>query len=133
MEKEIVVDNEFITLWYYPETKIIHHQFHKFAHGQTFRDALAAGAESLKKNMAQKWLSDDRKNTVVNEEDLQWTSTVWRPMVTNAGWKYWAIVLPEKAVGKMNMNRIIEDYANTGVTVQVFRDPDDGLKWLKDQ
>ena len=133
MEKEIVIDNEFITVWYYPETKIIHHQFHKFAHGQTFRDALAAGAESLKKNGAQRWLSDDRKNTVVNDEDLQWTSTVWRPLVTNAGWKYWAIVLPEKAVGKMNMNRIIEDYADTGVTVQLFSDPDDGLKWLKDQ
>ena len=71
MDKEIVVDNEFITVWYYPETKIIHHQFHKFVHGQTFRDALTAGAESLKKNRAQKWLSDDRKNTVVNGKSVE--------------------------------------------------------------
>lgn len=133
MEKETVLENEFITVWYHSDTKIIHHQFHKFAHGQALRDALSAGAETLKKNGAKKWLSDDRKNTVVNDEDLQWTSTVWRSMVTKAGWKYWAIVLPEKAVGKMNMNRIIADYANTGVTVQLFSDPDDGLKWLEDQ
>ncbi|MFC1884522.1 hypothetical protein ACFL2O_07115 [Thermodesulfobacteriota bacterium] len=133
MSKTVIFDDEFITVWYYPEDKIIHHQFHKYTQGQTLRDAFSAGAEILEKNRAQKWLSDDRLSSVINEEDMKWTSTVWRPLVTKAGWKYWALVLPEKAVGKLNMNRIIKDYANTGVTVKTFSEPDEGLKWLKDQ
>ena len=133
MEKDTIVDNENMTLWYYPDTKIVHHEFHQFTKGQTLRDGLSAGAEVLEKKMAQKWLSDDRKNTVISTEDMEWTATVWRPRVIKAGWKYWALVLPEKTIGKMNMNRIIKDYADTGVTVQVFNNTDDAMQWLKAQ
>ena len=133
MEKKVILDNEFMTLWYHPDKKIIHHEFHKFTQGETLRDCLSAGAEQMEFKGAQKWLSDDRKNTVVGEDDMKWTSTVWRPRVIKAGWKYWALVLPEKTIGKMNMNRIIKDYGETGVTVQAFSDPDEALKWLEAQ
>ena len=129
----MILDNEFMTLWYHPDKKIIHHEFHKFTQGETLRDCLSAGAEQMEFKGAQKWLSDDRKNTVVGEDDMKWTSTVWRPRVIKAGWKYWALVLPEKTIGKMNMNRIIKDYGETGVTVQAFSDPDEALKWLEAQ
>ena len=133
MEKQVILDNEFITLWFHPDSKIIHHEFHKFTQGQTLRDCLSTGAEQMELKKANKWLSDDRKNTVVGEDDMKWTSTVWRPRVIKAGWKYWALVLPEKTIGKMNMQRIIKDYAETGVTVQAFNNPDEALKWLESQ
>jgi hypothetical protein len=87
----------------------------------------------LENNHAQKWLSDDRKNSVITEEDKKWTATEWRPKVIQAGWKYWAIVLPEKIVGQMSMKRIIEEYAKTGVTVSIFDDPEKALLWLESQ
>ena len=31
------------------------------------------------------------------------------------------------------MKRIIEEYANTGVTIQTFSDPDEAMKWLEAQ
>jgi len=133
MDKELILDNEYITLWYYPQKKIVHHEFHKFAYGKTFQDALSAGAAILEKKGAQKWLSDDRKNTVLGKDDMNWTATVWRPRVIKAGWKYWAIVLPEKILGQMAMKRIIEEYANTGVTVKMFSDPDEAMRWLETQ
>jgi hypothetical protein len=133
MEKQAIVDNENMTLWYYPETNIIYHQFHKFTQGKMLRDGLIVGAETLEKNKVQKWLSDDRKNSVMGKEDMDWGATVWRPRVIKGGWKYWALVLPEKAIGQLNMKQIIKQYADTGVTVQVFENPDEALKWLEDQ
>jgi hypothetical protein len=133
MDKEVVLDNEYMTVWYHPGKKIIHHQFHKFTYGKLFQDGLSAGAAILEKNSAKKWLSDDRKNTAIGKEDMQWTATVWRPRVIKAGWKYWALVLPEKVVGQMVMKRIIKEYADTGVTVNLFSDPGEAMKWLEAQ
>jgi|SRR4030042_276196 hypothetical protein len=133
MDKEVVLNNEFITVWYYPQKKIVHHEFHKFTHGKTFQDGLSAGAAILEKNRANKWLSDDRKSSVIGIDETKWTATVWRPRVIKAGWKYWALVLPEKAVGQMVIQRIIKEYADTGVTVKIFSDPDKAMKWLEAQ
>jgi hypothetical protein len=133
VDKEVVLDNEYITIWYYPQKKIVHHEFHKFTYGKTFQDALSEGAAILEKNRAQKWLSDDRKNTVIGKDDTKWTAAVWRPRVIKAGWRYWALVLPEKVVGQMVMKRIIKEYADTGVTVEIFSDPDKAMKWLEAQ
>jgi hypothetical protein len=133
MDKEVVFDNECITTWYYHQKKIVHHEFHKFAHGKTLQDGLSKGAAILEKNKAQKWLSDDRKISVIGIDDTKWTATVWRPRVIKAGWKYWALVLPEKAVGQMVMKRIIKEYAETGVTVEIFSDPYKAMKWLEAQ
>lgn len=133
MNKEVVLDNEYITVWYYPDKKIIHHQFHKFTCGKDLQDGLSEGATILEKNRARKWLSDDRKNTVIGKEDMEWTATVWRPRVIKAGWKYWALVLPEKTVGQMVMKRIVNEYADTGVTVKMFSDPDEAMRWLEAQ
>ena len=133
MDKEVILDNEYITVWYYPDKKIVHHQMHKFTYGKTLHDGLSAGAAILEEKGAQKWLSDDRKNTGLGKDDMNWTATVWRPRVVKAGWKYWALVLPEKIIGQMSMKRIIEEYANTGVTVQMFSDPDEAMRWLETQ
>ncbi len=126
-----VLENEYASVWYHPEAGIVHHQFHKFIFGDAFRTVLSTGAEVMKKNGARKWLSDDRNNSALPQEDADWGQTTWTPQVLAAGWKYWAVVLPEKAVGQMNMKRFIDDYSGRGVKVQVFSDPDQALKWLE--
>jgi hypothetical protein len=57
-----VFDSESVTVWYHPDTKIVHQQFHRFVCGRAFRDALNAGAEAMQTHGARKWLSDDRQN-----------------------------------------------------------------------
>ena len=133
MDKELILDNEYMTVWYYPQKKIVYHQMHKFTYGQALRDGLSAGAAILEEKGAQKWLSDDRKNVSLDKDDRNWTATVWRPRVIKAGWRYWALVLPEKIIGQMVMKGIIEEYANTGVTVKMFSDPDEAMRWLEAQ
>lgn len=131
MTKTTITETEYATLWYHPDTKIVHHQFHKFIHGEEFRQVLEKGLEIFKQHGATKWLSDDRLNSTTTAEDGAWAVTDWSPRVTQAGWKYWAIVMPDKIVGKLNMQRFIEENGKKGVTIDIFGDPEEALKWLE--
>ncbi|MFX1252790.1 MAG: hypothetical protein ACFFCZ_14380 [Promethearchaeota archaeon] len=130
MLKETIVDNESITMWYYPNEKIIAHRVHKFIRGQILRDALLKGTEVLKQNGAQKWLSDDRNNVAIPAAELEWGKTVWVFQAMEAGWKYWALVQPEMVIGQLSMRRLIQSYAEVGLIVQLFSDPEKALEWL---
>ncbi len=128
-----ILDNEYVTLWYHPDKKMIHHQFHKFMHGQAFRDALNAGTDAMKKYGAHKWLSDDRKNSALSKNDLEWAHTQWFPRTVLSGWKYWAIVLPEDIIGQMNMNREAKINSEKGIITAQFDNPDEAMAWLEKQ
>jgi hypothetical protein len=127
----LVLENEFANLWYYPETRIIHHQFLKPIGGEHFKEVLNTGLEILKTKKAHKWLSDDRANSRLAPEDTNWSDHVWLPQMVAAGWEYWALVLPLKRLGKINMEKQTETVADTGVVVQYFSDPKTALQWLE--
>ncbi len=61
-------------------------------------------------------------------EDIQWGQDVWTPAVFAAGWKYWAIMMPDKVVGKMSMRRLIDQYSEMGVTVDIFDDTEEAAE-----
>lgn len=130
MEKTIIVDNEYATLWYYPESQTVHHQFHKFIHGKVLRDLLARGLDTFQQHNANKWLSDDRKNSALPQADYEWANNHWVNPMIDSGWKYWAMVLPDNTVGKTVMKRVIEDYATRGLTVEIFETPEAAYDWL---
>ncbi len=133
LAKITIIDNEFVTLWYYPDKKIVHHQFHKFLHAQPFRDALNGGVKTLQKYGATKWLSDDRKNCALPKSDLEWAHTDWFPRTQAAGWKYWALVQPENIIGQLNMEREVKINSERGVVTKVFSDPAEAMAWLEKQ
>lgn len=133
MSKITVIDNPYVTLWFHTDKKIVHHQLHQFIYGQVFREFLLAGTELMKKHGGKKWLSDDRSNTVLSQDDSQWGETNWFPQTVAAGWKYWAIVRPKKTLAQMGMDRIAKEYAKAGITAQFFSDPDEAMRWLEKQ
>ncbi len=132
MSKITILDTDYATLWYHPETKIVQHVFHRFIYGPRFREVLETGLQIFKEHGAQKWLSDDRKNSTLTADDTKWALNDWNPRVYAAGWKYWAIVMPDKVVGQLNMERIMKDNIALGLTIKVFEDADEALKWLEE-
>jgi hypothetical protein len=128
-----IIDTEAVSLHYYPATRIVHHEIRRFIHGPQLRALLLEGVRAFRKYGANKWLSDDRGNGPLKPEDATWASTEWSPQVIAAGWKYWAVVLPAKAMAQMNMQRWTSVYAKAGVTVQVFEHPKAAMQWLKAQ
>jgi|APLak6261675434_1056106.scaffolds.fasta_scaffold06159_2 hypothetical protein len=113
------------------EDGIVHHEFFRRMVGKEFRDILEAGLTQLQNKQATKWLSDDRKNTVMEESDEKWAQGDWFPRAAKSGWKYWAIVNPEKAVGKMQMSRNAKVMEMGGIKVATFSTPDEALSWLR--
>ena len=94
---------------------------------------METGVEHLIKNGAFKWLSDDRAFGAMSKEDTEWGITVWAPKAAAAGWRFWAIVLPQSIIGKLGSEKMIEYYSGLGVTVKIFTDADEGMAWLEAQ
>jgi hypothetical protein len=103
---------------------------HKYCHGEPFRAALSAGTQAMQQQRAVAWLSDDRRNGSVPHHDEEWAAT-WFQQTKAAGWQYWAMVLPERAVGKLNVKRLIESCRKRGIEAQTFQEPGPGLAWLR--
>lgn len=131
MEIELLLCNELASLWFYPETGIVHHQFHKAISGQAFYEVLNTGLKLFKEGRASKWLSDDRANTMLPPDDSAWSSDIWLPQMVKAGWTHWAIVLPQSQLGQVNMRRLMGEVAARKVAAKAFADPLKALAWLE--
>ena len=133
MSKQVIYDSPSVSVWYHPESGIIHSHVHKFVTGKEFQDFLMAGYNALMKNKSRKWLSDDRSNSVLRKEDVDWGNQNWFPKCVAAGWKYWAIVQPEKVLAAAPMERLVEDFKKFGITSRFFSDTTAALAWLESQ
>ncbi len=131
MPTQTLIKNDFVTMVFHEESGIVHHEIHKYVYGEPLRALLTTGTDALEKHRATKWLSDDRKNNALSKEDTEWAMHEWSPRTIAAGWKHWAVVLPEKILGQMNMQRFIDAYAEHGVTVRIFTDPVEARAWLE--
>ena len=133
MTKQVIFDNEFATLWYYPEAGIVHHQIKKFLTAPPLKAMLSKGTEVLKAKHATKWLSDDRNNGALPPEIIPWIKNEWEPQTVHAGWKFWAQVLPVSVIAQMNAKRFQESAGQAGVVKKQFADPVEALRWLESQ
>lgn len=130
MEKLEIYSSEDITVWCYPALRLIHHQIHQFCRNLVFREALMSGTEAMIRHGAIGWLSDDRRNAAISPDDEIWGREVWFPRTRAAGWQYWAVVLPESQVGRMNVDRQVDAYLAMGITAQKFTDVDRAMGWI---
>jgi hypothetical protein len=132
-ERRTILENDSVALWYYPELKIVHHRMITAPTSEQFRELLTEGAEVVERHGAPKWLSDDRGNVVLRDYDERWSDREWMPRVLRAGFKYWAIVLPTAAIGKLNMRRLAADHARRGILSSAQPTPEAAFKWLRAQ
>jgi hypothetical protein len=126
-----IIENEYASLVYHPGTKIVHHTFHKPISGDEFRNVLNAGIKVLAENKASKWLSDDRGNSALPDEDVTWSKEDWFPRAVHAGWKYWALAVPKDTWARMNMKQFVDSYLDQGLRIMVFSEPEGAMEWLK--
>lgn len=126
-----IVTTDCATLLYHFDSKIVHQTIHKPHFGPPFREMLTLGVALLEHNSADKWLSDDRGNGALHPDDGKWAMDVWSVRAIAAGWKYWAVVMPDAALGRASMRRFIREYADRGVEVKIFPSPEEALDWLK--
>lgn len=126
-----IIDNEYMALFYSLEDNILHHAIRKRLPNGEFIKLLETGLECLIKYKGSKWLSDDRGHHHVTPEENDWLDGSWAPRAIQAGFRYWAVISPSKGLGKIQMRRFIQEFADRGVEVKMFEDPSQALEWLK--
>jgi hypothetical protein len=130
-ERITKLENEYANLWFYPEFGIIHHQFLQPITEKHFKTTLMTGLELMRQHGAVKWLSDDRANSITPAEAGAWSQEFWLPRAYQSGWRYWAVLPPIKARGRINMERLVGFVKQQQrVEVDLFADPDVALQWL---
>jgi len=131
MSTVTLIDDEYVSVFYHPESKIVHNKIKQFLRPGEFQTMLETGADCLEKNRATKWLAEDRTSVVLSPEDLEWSDKNWSPRVRKAGLKYWAIVTPEKAVAAMQMKALQAKRRAQGLTVELFETVEAAMAWLE--
>ncbi len=132
MSEITVLYNKHVELYYYPDTQIVHHIYQPTIGGEYLIEALNAGLDLLRKHGAVKWLFDNRAIEAHSPEETEWINTVWLPRAIDAGWQYWALVVPRSVSAQMNMSEIIHSFYDMGVRVMVFTNPEEAMGWLED-
>jgi hypothetical protein len=111
---------------------LIYHTIHQPMSSQVamLKDALNAGSDALKKYKISKWLSDDRKNDQLPQEVMEWGVADWQPRTINAGWKYWADVVPQDLAAAGTLMPIINNLHQLGLRMMVFTEVEEAIAWL---
>jgi len=130
MQPITLVDNEFVTLMYVPDSKMLHHTIHKHVDEQAFKQALDLGVDALGKYQGGRWLSDDRNNGPFSAEFSQWALEDWIPRAIANGWKYWANVVPSDVVAAGTLMPFISALSQMGLRMMVFTQVDEASEWL---
>ena len=126
-----VVKNEFVTLQYLHEQKMLYHIVHKPVDEEIFKSALNTGVEMLGKNKIGKWLSDDRKNGPFSQAFSEWAINDWIPHAIEAGWQYWANVVPEDLEAAGTLMPFIEVLQEKGLRMGIFTHTEKAVEWLE--
>lgn len=130
---QVVFESPRMSLWFHTDERIVHHKMHQYPGQETLQTVLLQGLELLKHHRASRWLSDDRAGGALPKSHHDWGDQVWAPQAIAAGWRYWALLPPEQALGNANMGRLVEAYARRGVVVEIFSDPVKAFQWLRRQ
>ena len=130
MTLKTVFENDYGTVRYEDEHGYVFHTFNRPIGVLPFQEVLNAGLDALAANEATKWMSDDRKNAEFAPEDIQFAVGDWGPRAAAAGWKYWALVVPEDIAGRASMTDIINTFYELGVQVAIFVNLEDAQKWI---
>ncbi len=125
-----ILDNEFVTLVYEDENALLFDVYKANIAFETIQASLNAGLQKMNETHANRWLTDTRAIGGFSEAGAQWVLTDWAPRALEAGWKYWALVVPEAMEGRVAMVQFVNAFAQVGIRVRVFIDINKARQWV---
>lgn len=131
MSKTSIFDSDSMAILYYPDKKILVQETLKFTTTEERRKALEAGLKMIEQDRVTKWLTNNKSGSAIPQEDIDWGINEWFPRAIKAGLQYWAVILPEKAVGKLSGKKMLDGAAQHGVSIKTFQTEEAALQWLE--
>ncbi len=131
MGQEVVSKNKWATIGYSSDGEYVFQTLHRPVSGRVYQEILDTGLETLKKKGCHKWLSDDRKNGRLSDDDIDFVARDWGPRASSAGWMHWAIIVPDDTDGRQTMQSIVRQLHEIGIDISIFPNVDEARQWLK--
>jgi hypothetical protein len=131
LDAEVIYDSPYATLWYHPESKIIHHKIYNLSLNEEFKSFINLASKTLAEKGATKWLSEDQSLLMLEKGSSDFSKVTWPKKTIEAGWKYWAIVQPKNIISQINIEKIVKYFNSLGVTAKFFTDVVEAMQWLE--
>jgi hypothetical protein len=109
--EQIFYDDAFITVSWETSLKYTMAKWKKYAEGEEYQAGLNKVVELLRLKAGSLLLLDARQQGVISAADQTWTIAEWNIKVRAAGLRKTAIVLPEKVIAQMSLNKILKGCA----------------------
>ncbi len=133
MEKEIVLDNKYAEVAYFPNEKLGQVTWKKFItiSSEDYRKPFLTLLEYTSDKDFFYFISDSRNGGVARPEDRKWFQSHIVPEAAKQGLKNAAIIIPKDPFKKYYMNAILKFInRNAPYNVKIFYDTDSALKFL---
>lgn len=128
-----VFTSDSATVSWNEKAKAVHVEFNTYVHSDELREICDRAMDLQQEKGAQRMISDNRKLTVISQEDQEWISTVHNQRIQDSGIKFVAIVLPEKAIGKLSMKRVVASsvaFDDIQTVFETFDSVEGAEEWL---
>ncbi|NUU59929.1 hypothetical protein [Paenibacillus agri] len=115
------------------KAKAVHVEFNTYVHSDQLRAICDKAMELQQEKGAQRMISDNRKLSVISQEDQKWISTVHNQRIQDSGIKFVAIIMPEKTLGKMSMKRVVASsvaFDDIKTVFESFESVEEAEEWL---
>lgn len=132
----VLEDNLFNIDWN-EQHKCVEVTFKGFLDGDTFRTCMEQGLRLVKQKKGRRFLADFRRGSVISESDTLWLRHDWMPRASSAGLLHYAVILPERIVAQMQLQRMKRNadsnpaLTEVGVQSMLFTDPEAAYTWLE--
>jgi hypothetical protein len=130
MERKTILDDDDVSLFVYPSLGAVYHVVKRSIEGDKLRNLMAKAADAFVENKCTKYLSDDREIMAFNPEDLMWALDNWEKQLRASGWKHWALIMPNKVLGRVMAKKLAARYIDLRIDVRTFQDEASALEWL---
>lgn len=128
---------ESIDLSYNEDEKYINFEYLKSSKSDDFRAAWNAALKIQEDKNCKKWLLNQKKQSI-HPEDQKWVETDWIERSMKAtpfsedDPRYVAIIQSENFFVEFSTKKFIKENSFPGFIINIFRNVDDGVKWLKE-
>lgn len=127
----VFYDNAAVSVYWNDKIRSVQIQWKGFVQDEDYRNGLNKGLELLQNKGTTLLLSDTTKLGVLSQTAQEWTNNHWFPYALKLGLRKMAIILPEKTIPKMTINRIMEKLDNPELETAYFKELEEAYAWLQ--
>lgn len=129
--KEIIKDTDFAEISYDRELVLGKIEWKRKTTTEEYQFAFEILLEFARKNPADNFLSDIRRQSVVSPENRKWFETEMLPKAIDVGLKRAAVIFDGNVFKKYYINMIIKVTNKFKLPMKVFSSEEDALNWFR--